>query len=100
MKPDSSANSSGLTRNICVKFKLLLTGLFFVVFVCFLVLGFLVFFFFCFCFNKLLMSQDIIYWSLILKTKQSENTRDIKGQTGVVAYFSGGDFFDNISFGE
>ena len=77
-KPHGSANNSRLTRNIRVKFKLVLT----------VFLGK----------NKLLMSQDIIYWSLILKTKQAENTRDIKEQTEVVAYFSGGDFFGSISF--
>lgn len=75
-----SANNSELARNICVKLKLVLP----------VFLGK----------NKLLRFQDIIYWSLILRTKQVKNIRDIKEQTAVVAYFAGGDFLSSISFGE
>lgn len=65
-KLNCSANNSELARNICVKLKLVLT----------VFLGK----------NKLRRFRDIIYWSLILRTKQAKNIRDIKEQTTVVAY--------------
>lgn len=49
--------------------------------------------------SKLLMAQDIVFWSMILKMRKAESKRGTEKQT-VVPYFSGDDFLGSISFEE